>query len=137
VVLSEALWRRAFAGEPSVIGRRLRLSHISSPKTSFCVVVGVTPAVLTAASQEGIDLYLPERREAPSRVFWLGHTNLTTTSRYLNIHRRELHRMMQRFEASRNVPRGEVAQPLHDDDSRQLAVVSSIDTTPTSQGRVS
>jgi len=67
----------------------------------------------------------------------LGHTNLTTTSRYLNIHRRELHRMMQRFEASRNVPRGEVAQPLHDDDPRPLAVVSDTDTTPTSQGRVS
>ena len=31
----------------------------------------------------------------------LGHTNLTTTSRYLNINRRELHRVMQRYEESR------------------------------------
>lgn len=67
----------------------------------------------------------------------LGHTNLTTTSRYLNIHRRELHRMMQRFEASRNGSSAAVAQPLHKDDSRQLAVVSEADTTPTAQSRVS
>jgi len=31
----------------------------------------------------------------------LGHTNLTTTSRYLNIHRRGLHMAMQKFEESR------------------------------------
>ena len=31
----------------------------------------------------------------------LGHTNLTTTSRYLNINRRELHRVMHRYEESR------------------------------------
>ena len=30
----------------------------------------------------------------------LGHTNLTTTSRYLNINRRELHRVMHRYEES-------------------------------------
>ena len=34
----------------------------------------------------------------------LGHTNLTTTSRYLNINRRELHRAMQRYEESRHDP---------------------------------
>ena len=28
----------------------------------------------------------------------LGHTNLTTTTRYLNVHRRELHRAMERYE---------------------------------------
>ncbi|MBU24052.1 MAG: hypothetical protein CL476_13245 [Acidobacteria bacterium] len=32
----------------------------------------------------------------------LGHTNLTTTSRYLNVHRRELHRAMEQFEAAQN-----------------------------------
>ena len=67
----------------------------------------------------------------------LGHTNLTTTSRYLNIHRRELHRMMQRFEEFRGVAAAPVAQTLHNDDSRPLAVVSSTDTTPASQSRVS
>ena len=39
----------------------------------------------------------------------LGHTNLTTTSRYLNIQRRGLHRAMQQFEASRE----NLAQKLH------------------------
>jgi len=31
----------------------------------------------------------------------LGHTNLTTTSRYLNIHRRGVHMAMQKFEEHR------------------------------------
>ena len=31
----------------------------------------------------------------------LGHTNLTTTSRYLNINVRVLHREMEKFEAAR------------------------------------
>jgi hypothetical protein len=31
----------------------------------------------------------------------LGHTNLTTTSRYLNIHRRGLHLAMQKYEEAR------------------------------------
>ena len=51
----------------------------------------------------------------------LGHTNLTTTSRYLNINRRELHRAMQRFEASR----AEFAQSLHKADEEAQAVVQS------------
>ena len=33
----------------------------------------------------------------------LGHTNLTTTSRYLNIHRRGLHLAMEKFEESRRL----------------------------------
>ena len=51
----------------------------------------------------------------------LGHSNLTTTSRYLNINRRELHRAMQRFEASR----AEFAQSLHKADEESQAVVQS------------
>ena len=39
----------------------------------------------------------------------LGHTNLTTTSRYLNIHRRGLQAAMEKLEAHRPA----VAQPLH------------------------
>ena len=31
----------------------------------------------------------------------LGHTNLTTTSRYLNVHRRGLHMAMQKYEEAR------------------------------------
>jgi integrase len=41
----------------------------------------------------------------------LGHTNLNTTSRYLNIHRRGLQDAMQKLE----VHRPSVAQPLHTD----------------------
>ena len=39
----------------------------------------------------------------------LGHTNLSTTSRYLNIHRRGLHAAMEKLEQHRPA----VAQPLH------------------------
>lgn len=39
----------------------------------------------------------------------LGHSNLNTTSRYLNIHRRGLHDAMQKLESHRPA----VAQPLH------------------------
>ena len=42
----------------------------------------------------------------------LGHTNLNTTTRYLNIHRRGLHDAMQKLEAHRPA----VAQPLHNGD---------------------
>ena len=36
----------------------------------------------------------------------LGHTNLTTTSRYLNLHRRGLHMAMRRFEEHRRLANG-------------------------------
>ena len=52
----------------------------------------------------------------------LGHTNLTTTSRYLNINRRELHRVMQRFEESRQ-SKPEFAQSLHKQTDPAPAVV--------------
>jgi integrase len=44
----------------------------------------------------------------------LGHTSLTTTSRYLNIHRRGLHMAMQKFEESRRL-----AKSLHDPAEQQ------------------
>jgi indole-3-glycerol phosphate synthase len=56
----------------------------------------------------------------------LGHTNLTTTSRYLNINRRELHRAMQRFEESRQ-SKAEFAQSLHKNTDPQPAVVQQPD----------
>jgi len=49
----------------------------------------------------------------------LGHTNLTTTSRYLNINRRELHRVMHRYEESR----AEFAQSLRKDPDGAQAFV--------------
>ena len=56
----------------------------------------------------------------------LGHTNLTTTSRYLNINRRELHRAMQRYEESRQAqPR--FAQSLHKQTDPAPAVVQQPD----------
>lgn len=66
----------------------------------------------------------------------LGHTNLlSTTSRYLNIHRRGLHLAMQKLEDSRapqpkpeQQPEGKtnadaVAQPLHTADHLEQAAV--------------
>ena len=59
----------------------------------------------------------------------LGHTNLTTTSRYLNINRRELHRAMQRYEETRQ-SKPEFAQSLHKQTDTPPAVVQQADPAP-------
>ena len=56
----------------------------------------------------------------------LGHTNLTTTSRYLNIHRRGLHAAMEKLEQHRPA----VAQPLHKKDENPPADVPPQGNTP-------
>ena len=68
----------------------------------------------------------------------LGHSNLSMTSRYLNLNRRGLHLAMQKLEAHQAKAGLEpsedadpaVAQALHNDDERSLAVVQD---TPASQ----
>ena len=59
----------------------------------------------------------------------LGHTNLTTTSRYLNIHRRGLHAAMEKLEQHRPA----VAQPLHKAGEDTQADVSSPDPSASVQ----
>ncbi len=117
------------------IGRRIK--SVQTAWRNACTAVGLVGFQLRDLRHEAGSRF----EEAGIPITYvsklLGHTNLTTTSRYLNIHRRELHRMMQRFEEFRGVAAAPVAQTLHNDDSRQLAVVSGTDTTPTSQGRVS
>jgi hypothetical protein len=80
----------------------------------------------------------------------LGHSNLSTTSRYLNIHRRGLHLAMQKLEESRTVkPAREqsesadaqskadaVAQTLHKNGKRPLAVVQDFPATISSKQTV-
>ena len=56
----------------------------------------------------------------------LGHSNLTTTSRYLNINRRGLHLAMQRYEESRESS-SRVAQKLHKSTPPPQAVVQQPD----------
>jgi putative ABC transport system permease protein len=51
VVLGEALWRRRFGGDPSVVGRAMRLDGVDH------LVVGVMPA--SAALPRGADLWMP------------------------------------------------------------------------------
>jgi integrase len=71
----------------------------------------------------------------------LGHTNLTTTSRYLNIHRRGLQVAMQTLERHREEQKQErerqekdrVAQPLHTGAESALADVPSLDEAPASK----
>jgi hypothetical protein len=59
----------------------------------------------------------------------LGHSNLSTTSRYLNINRRGLHLAMEKFEENRTEWNGRqtkaesVAQPLHTSDEHTQAFV--------------
>jgi integrase len=63
----------------------------------------------------------------------LGHSNLTTTSRYLNINRRGLHLAMKSYEANRQAVDANdqtdesVAHPLHTNDANALAVVIESD----------
>jgi hypothetical protein len=61
----------------------------------------------------------------------LGHSNLSTTRRYLNIHRRGLHLAMQKLEESRAV-----AQTLHKPGERPLAVVQGTPATISSKTTV-
>jgi integrase len=62
----------------------------------------------------------------------LGHTNLTTTSRYLNIHRRGLHMAMQKFEESRKL-----ASSLQDRAQDQPAIVEEPQQSPADKFAVS
>jgi hypothetical protein len=78
----------------------------------------------------------------------LGHSNLSTTSRYLNINRRGLHLAMQKFEDSRMASNPTeqppsvttnaeaVAQPLHKIETRELAVVQHSEAGPSSKPTV-
>ena len=57
----------------------------------------------------------------------LGHTNLTTTTRYLNVQRRELHRAMEKLETHQAA----VAQRLHtDSEEAQANVPASEEPVP-------
>jgi integrase len=59
----------------------------------------------------------------------LGHTNLTTTSRYLNIHRRGLQMAMDKLEQHRPGLKS-VAQTLHSDEQTAPAVVHVSNEAP-------
>ena len=60
----------------------------------------------------------------------LGHANLTTTTRYLNINRRGLHRAMDQLEAHRSE---NLAQSLHTDSEDAQDVVHEPEQTPASK----
>jgi len=62
----------------------------------------------------------------------LGHSNLGTTSRYLNIHRRGLHDAMQKLEAHRP----SVAQPLHTEEEDAPANVQPSSEPPDSKSPI-
>jgi len=54
-VLSERLWKQRFGGDPSVLGRRIRINGRTA------IVSGVTPAGFIGATQlTGADLWIPE-----------------------------------------------------------------------------
>jgi putative ABC transport system permease protein len=61
VVISEALWQRAFAGDPAVLGRAIRLHD--RPFT----VIGVMPAALT--SPQSTDAWVPIMPRASNNIW--------------------------------------------------------------------
>ena len=76
---------------------------------------------------------------------FLGHSNLSTTSRYLNINRRGMHLAMQKMDDSRTAKakqeqkedaKAGIAQPLHTTDPLTLAVVSTASSAPLSKTTV-
>ena len=62
----------------------------------------------------------------------LGHASLATTTRYLNTTRRELHRVMDQFEAHRAE---NLAQSLHTPSEDAQDVVRESDHTPASKSK--
>jgi len=62
----------------------------------------------------------------------LGHTNLTTTSRYLNVHRRGLHMAMQKYEEARRL-----AISCKDKPAAEQEPAPSSDEAPASKSLVS
>lgn len=66
VVLSDRLWRRRFAGDPGVVGRRIRISGVSRE------VVGVMPAAFDATA-DGEELWVPIAFTAERRVMHDDH----------------------------------------------------------------
>jgi predicted permease len=66
VVLSHRLWQRAFAGDPSIIGRSIRLDDISS------VVVGVMPAGFENVLDSSAQIWAPLRYSLSDGRAW-GH----------------------------------------------------------------
>ena len=53
VVLSHGFWTRAYAGDPDIVGRTIRIDGQAS------TVVGVTPEGFTGAGLQQVDLWLP------------------------------------------------------------------------------
>jgi integrase len=138
---------RALPAEAYVFGNELgRRRRIKS----------VEEAWKTAAAKAGLtDFQLRDlRHEAGSRFDeagmpinyvsnMLGHSNLSTTSRYLNINRRGLHLAMRKFEESRiakTLPTQQydpgVAQALHKSDDPGLAVVQHSPAPPSAKPTV-
>jgi hypothetical protein len=63
---------------------------------------------------------------------FVAHTNLTTTSRYLNIHRRGLQLAMQKLEEHRAGQKS-VAHTLHKDQENTPALAPASDGHPVSK----
>ena len=99
------------------LGRRVK--SVQAAWSNTCAVIGLEGCQLRDLRHEAGSRF----DEAGIPINYvsklLGHTNLTTTSRYLNINRRELHRVMHRYEESR----AEFAQSLHKDTEGPQAFV--------------
>ena len=113
-----------FAKDAYVFGDELgrRVKSVRTAWENACDRAGLTGLQLRDLRHEAGSRF--EEAECPvtlvSKI--LGHTNLTTTSRYLNIHLRGLHAAMEKLEAHRPA----VAQPLHKaDEDTQASVPTS------------
>jgi len=73
VILSHSAWKRLFAADRHVVGRRIRLSHNFSEASELLSVVGVTGASLASPDGPGIDMFVAEARSEPSRRSWMSH----------------------------------------------------------------
>ncbi len=68
VVISNGLWQRRFAGDPSVIGRTIRLNK--KPVT----IIGVTPYALATLGGQDPDMWLP----MPQQPYFIDNSKVLT-----------------------------------------------------------
>ena len=86
-----------------VFGNRLgrRMKSVGTAWNNTCAAIGLEGFQLRDLRHEAGSRFDEAGIPINNVSKMLGHTNLTTTSRYLNINRRELHRVMHRYEKSR------------------------------------
>ena len=111
------------------LGRRMKIRSVQEAWPTTREQVGLGDFQLRDIRHEGGSRFEEAGISLNYVSTLLAHTNLTTTSRYLNVNRRGLHNAMRRYEESRQM--ADVAQKLHKaDDYTPAGVQTDRDSHP-------